>query len=95
MDAKRFTGGAYQAGQEFDLTEPKKVAVTYAIEDIKRLCLAYDHKYGEYPEHVREGGAVFAWILSGGRNIDYYDDDGSQHSKWDDDLDAYQGSVKS
>lgn len=33
------------------------------IRELKRLCIEFDKKYGEYPEHCLEGRAVYGFII--------------------------------
>jgi hypothetical protein len=35
---------------------------TITLERLKELCDLYDMKYGEYPESLREGKAVYEWV---------------------------------
>lgn len=46
----------------------------YSLEDLEKLCLAYDKEKGIYPEHAYEGRAFYAFLLrEAGKDRDMVD----------------------
>lgn len=52
----------YEKQAKIEEKEARNIVNAINSDVLKALCIRYDNKIGEYPEHKHEGAAVFAFF---------------------------------